>query len=82
MRVLLDELHVERAELETIDARVAKEIDDATDLAEQSPAAEPTDALNGVYAQPGAVAPLWYRAGIRSAVDKHERAVGWGTYNG
>ena len=48
----------------------------------QSPAAEPTDALVGVYAQPPAVQPLWYRAGVRSAVEKHERAAGWGTYNG
>jgi hypothetical protein len=73
---------VEKKELDAIDARVSAEIDAATDLAEQSPAPEPTDALVGVYAQPPVVEPLWYRAGVRSAVEKHERAVGWGTYNG
>jgi TPP-dependent pyruvate/acetoin dehydrogenase alpha subunit len=82
VRVLLEELQVEKKELDAIDARVSAEIDAATDLAEQSPAPEPTDALVGVYAQPPVVEPLWYRAGVRSAVEKHERAVGWGTYNG
>jgi hypothetical protein len=24
----------------------------------------------------------WYREGVRSAVEKHERAQGWGTFNG
>jgi hypothetical protein len=24
---------------------------------------------------------LWYRAGIRSAVDQHERPASWGTVN-
>jgi hypothetical protein len=28
------------------------------------------------------VQPLWYRAGVRSAVENHERAAGWGTFNG
>jgi len=82
LRVLVEELQVDRKELEAIDARVSAEIDAATDLAEQSPAAEPTDALVGVYAQPPEVQPLWYRAGVRSAVDKNERAAGWGTFNG
>ena len=79
---LLEELQVEKKELDAIDARVISEIDAATDLAEQSPAAEPTDALNGVYAEPASVEPLWYRAGVRSAVEKNERAAGWGTFNG
>ena len=82
VRVLLEELQVEGKELDAIDARVRTEIDAATDLAEQSPAPEPTDALVGVYAQPPVVEPLWYRAGVRSAVEKHERAAGWGTFNG
>jgi TPP-dependent pyruvate/acetoin dehydrogenase alpha subunit len=82
VRVLLEELQVEKKELEAIDAHVISEIDAATDLAEQSPAAEPTDALNGVYAEPASVEPLWYRAGVRSAVEKNERAAGWGTFNG
>jgi TPP-dependent pyruvate/acetoin dehydrogenase alpha subunit len=82
VRVLLEELQVERKELDAIDARVSAEIDQATDLAEQSPPAEPTDALVGVYAEPAVVEPLWYRAGVRSAVEKNERAAGWGTFNG
>jgi len=82
VRVLLEELQVEKKELDAIDARVISEIDAATDLAEQSPAAEPTDALHGVYAEPASVEPLWYRAGVRSAVEKNERAAGWGTFNG
>jgi len=82
VRVLLEELQVDKAELDAIDARVTSEIDVATDLAEQSPAAEPTDALEGVYANPASVQPLWYRAGVRSAVEKNERAAGWGTFNG
>ena len=82
VRVLLEEFRWRQQELDAIDARVASEIDAATDLAEQSPAAEPTDALAGVYAQPPQVEPLWYRAGVRSAVEKNERAAGWGTFNG
>lgn len=80
--VLLDEVGVKREELEAIDARVQKEVDDATDLAEQSPMPEPTDALSGVYASPAQVEPLWYRRGVDRAVEKNERAAGWGTYDG
>jgi TPP-dependent pyruvate/acetoin dehydrogenase alpha subunit len=82
VRVLLDELHVEKSALEAIDARVVAEIDEATDLAELSPPPVPTDVLHGVYAQPADQQPLWYRAGVGSAVEEHERAVGWGTFNG
>ncbi len=82
IKVLLDDVGVKRAELEEIDARVQREIDEATDLAEQSPMPEPTDALNGVYAVPEQAEPLWYRRGIDKAVDKNERAAGWGTYDG
>ncbi len=69
-------------ELEAIDARVRAEIDDATDVAEQSPPPEPRDCLGGVYAAPPAAATLWYREGIRSAVDRHERPASWGTHDG
>jgi pyruvate dehydrogenase E1 component alpha subunit/2-oxoisovalerate dehydrogenase E1 component alpha subunit len=82
VKVLLEEERVPRAELEAIDRRVQEEIDAATDLAEASPPPEATDVLNGVYADPPAVEPLWYRQGIASAVDTHERPAGWGTYNG
>jgi pyruvate dehydrogenase E1 component alpha subunit/2-oxoisovalerate dehydrogenase E1 component alpha subunit len=70
---------VATAELEAIDARVQTEIDDATDIAEKSPPPEPRDCLVGVYADPPEMPALWYRAGIRSAVDRHERPAGWGT---
>ena len=63
---------VDAAELAAIDARVQREIDDATDLAEASPMPEATDALHGVYADPPSVEPLWYRRGVASAVDAHE----------
>ena len=69
-------------ELEAIDARVQAEIDDATDLAEQSPAPEPRDCLVGVYADPPEAPALWYREGVRSAVDRHERPASWGTHDG
>ena len=69
-------------EISAIDRRVQDEIDAATDAAEASPMPEPTDALVGVYADPPAVEPLWFREGVRSAVDKHERPSSWGTHDG
>src|SRR5687767_7841437 len=82
LRVLTEELDFDAAELAAVDARVTEEVDIATESAEASPMPEPTDALVGIYAEPGRIEPLWYRAGIRSAVDAHERAVGWGVFNG
>jgi TPP-dependent pyruvate/acetoin dehydrogenase alpha subunit len=70
------------SELEALDARVQAEIDDATDVAEQSPPPEPRDCLAGVYADPPEAPALWYREGIRSAVDRHERPASWGTHDG
>ena len=70
------------AELDEIDERARREIDDATDRAEQSPPPEPRDGLSGVYADPPETPALWYREGIRSAVDRHERPAGWGTHDG
>ena len=72
---------VSTAELEGLDARVMGEIDDATDEAERSPAPESTDALVGIYADPPTVEPLWFREGVRSAVDEHERPASWGTHD-
>jgi pyruvate dehydrogenase E1 component alpha subunit/2-oxoisovalerate dehydrogenase E1 component alpha subunit len=69
-------------ELEQIDARVVAEIDKATDEAEASPAPEPRDSLHGIYADPAQVPVLWYREGIRSAVEIHERPSSWGTHDG
>jgi TPP-dependent pyruvate/acetoin dehydrogenase alpha subunit len=68
-------------DLEAMDARVKDEIDRATDEAEASPMPDPTDALVGIYADPPAVAPLWFREGIKSAVDVHERPSSWGTHD-
>ena len=72
---------VPAAELEAIDARVRQEIDDATDLAEQSGVPEPLDALVGIYADPPSERPLWFREGKRAAVEVNERPAGWGTFD-
>jgi len=61
---------------------VKSEIDAATDEAERSPMPEPRDALRGVYADPAEVPALWYREGLRSAVDTHELPASWGTHDG
>jgi pyruvate dehydrogenase E1 component alpha subunit/2-oxoisovalerate dehydrogenase E1 component alpha subunit len=77
---LTAELGFAPAELDTVDARVRDEVDRATDEAEASPFPEPLDCLTGIYADPPAERPLWYREGILSAVERSERAEGWGTY--
>jgi len=69
-------------EITAIDARVTEEIDRATDEADASPMPEPADALVGVYAEPPTTPELWFRRGVRSAVDSHERPQGWGTHDG
>jgi len=69
------------AELSAIDDRVKDEIDRATDEAETSPMPDPTDALVGIYADPPALSPLWFRQGIKSAVEVHERPASWGTHD-
>jgi pyruvate dehydrogenase E1 component alpha subunit/2-oxoisovalerate dehydrogenase E1 component alpha subunit len=70
------------SDLAAVDARIASEIDAATDEAEAAPPPEPRDCLTGVYADPPVMPALWYREGIRSAVDSHERPAGWGTHDG
>ena len=69
-------------ELAAVDERVRAEVDAATDEADRSPAPVALDALTGVYADPPAQPALWFRAGVDRAVDRHERAEGWGTWNG
>ena len=69
-------------ETSAIDKRVAEEIDRATDEADASPMPEPADALAGVYADPPGTPELWFRKGVRTAVDAHERPQGWGTHDG
>ena len=80
VRRLLDE-GFEQQELTSVESRVAAEIDQATDEAEASPMPDPTDALVGIYADPPALAPLWFRQGIKSAVESHERPASWGTHD-
>ena len=82
IRVLGEQHGVVAEELERIDARVRDEVDRATDLAETSPPPEALDALVGVYADPPAMPALWYREGIRTAVQAHERPASWGTHDG
>ena len=80
--MLLEQEGVTAAEIEAIDASIATEIDAATDEAERSPMPDPLDALTGVYADPRVIEPLWFRQGVRSAVDVHERPASWGTHDG
>jgi TPP-dependent pyruvate/acetoin dehydrogenase alpha subunit len=71
----------DQTELSAIDAKVKDEIDRATDEAEASPMPDPTDALVGIYADPPDLSPLWFRQGIKSAVEVHERPSSWGTHD-
>jgi TPP-dependent pyruvate/acetoin dehydrogenase alpha subunit len=68
-------------ELTAIDARVQQEIDEATDIAEASGVPEPLDALVGIYADPPAEQPLWFREGKRAVVQESERPASWGTFD-
>jgi TPP-dependent pyruvate/acetoin dehydrogenase alpha subunit len=77
---LLDE-GVSQSDIAAIDARVQTEIDSATDEADASPMPDPTDSLVGVYAEPEVIEPLWFREGIKSAVEVHERPSSWGTHD-
>ena len=81
IKVLTEELGVETSELESIDARIMDEINEATDIAEASPMPEPTDALVGIYADPPVEQPLWFREGVRAAVEVNERPSSWGTHD-
>jgi len=82
IRVLTHHIGVAKAELDEIDARVVTEIDVATDEAEKSPMPEPKDALVGIYADPPEEKPLWFREGVRAAVEVNERPASWGTHDG
>jgi pyruvate dehydrogenase E1 component alpha subunit/2-oxoisovalerate dehydrogenase E1 component alpha subunit len=68
-------------DIEAVDERVHREVDDATDIAERSGPPQALDALVGIYADPPAAQPLWFREGSPGVVDVHERPEGWGTYN-
>jgi pyruvate dehydrogenase E1 component alpha subunit/2-oxoisovalerate dehydrogenase E1 component alpha subunit len=81
VRVLRETQDVTDAEMAEIDARIQREIDDATDIAERSPMPEAEDALTEIYADPPRIAPLWFRE-QGGVVREHERAEGWGTFDG
>ncbi len=68
--------------VDDVDARVRVEVDAATEVAEASPFPEALDCLTGIYAEPAAERPLWFREGVERAVERNERADGWGTYAG
>ena len=80
-RRLTSEFGVDPAEVAALDDRVRREVDEATELAEQSPTPQPLDALEGIYADPTRGEVLWYREGVRAAVDRHERPAGWGVFD-
>ena len=80
-RVLREELGFTDEELADSDERVRREVDAATELAEASAVPEPLDALVGIYADPPAELPLWFREGSRAAVEENERPEGWGTWS-
>src|SRR5499426_184319 len=78
---LQDEFEFSKADLDAVDERVRREVDDATDVAERSGFPEALDALVGIYADPPAERPLWFREGTGTVVDVHERPEGWGTWS-
>lgn len=79
--VLRETLGVTDDELAAIDARVVREVDAATDEAEQSGPPEALDALRGVYADPAEETPLWFRRDAGEETYGTERPEGWGTWN-
>jgi pyruvate dehydrogenase E1 component alpha subunit/2-oxoisovalerate dehydrogenase E1 component alpha subunit len=79
---LTEELGFDQSDIDAVDDRVRREVDEATEVAERSPMPAPLDALVGVYAAPAVTEPLWFREGKGSAVAQHERAEGWGTFSG
>ena len=78
--VMREQLGATDEEIAAIHARVVAEVDAATDEAEKSLPPQALDALVGVYADPPAERPLWFREGADRAVDVNERAEGWGTW--
>jgi TPP-dependent pyruvate/acetoin dehydrogenase alpha subunit len=78
---LTSEFDFSTSDIEAVDEGVRRAVDDATDVAERSGPPTALDALKGVYADPPAASPLWFREGSGSVVDVHERPEGWGTYN-
>ena len=80
-QVLLVDLGVAATEIDAIDARIMREIDDATDLAERSGTPDAREALMGVYAEPPVEQPLWFRRDAEADAYGQERPESWGTWN-
>lgn len=81
VQVLREREQVAQAALDDLDARVQREVDEATAAAEAAALPEPLDALEGVYADPPRERPLWFRDGADTSRLGTERAEGWGTWD-
>ena len=81
VRVLRSDLDATDSEIDAIDARIVREIDQATDLAERSGTPDAREALMGVYAEPPAELPLWFRRDADTEAYGQERPESWGTWN-
>ena len=81
LRVMRDDLKATDDEITAIDARVLREIDEATDIADASTTPQALDALIGVYADPPAEQPLWFRRDADDVAYGAERPESWGTWN-
>lgn len=79
---LMRDYGISSHDLLSIDRDVAREVDEATDTAEESPPCDGAEALTGVYADPPVMPTLWFRGDVDSAVDDHERPASWGTHDG
>lgn len=79
--VLRAEVGATDQEIADIDARITGEIDAATDIAEASGTPDASEALVGVYANPPAESPLWFRRDVETRGYGEERPEGWGTWN-
>jgi len=80
-QVLRSDLGVSGSEIAAIDARILREIDEATDLAELSGTPDVREALVGVYAEPPSEQPLWFRRDAEADAYGQERPESWGTWN-
>ncbi len=81
VQVLRSDLGATDDEIATIDARIMREIDEATDLAELSGTPDAREALMGVYADPPVEQPLWFRRDAEADAYGTERPESWGTWN-
>lgn len=81
LAVMRTEFRVTDDEIAAIDARIMREIDEATDIAEASGTPDAREALLGVYADPASEQPLWFRRDAATDAYGQERPESWGTWN-